>query len=255
MKNLKVIIVLVFLIGIQINLLAQENTTEQTNQSILYLNSGSTIECEIIEWKQGEYYKVQTSWDQIMLFKEDEITKIESVLDHKQLQKVYNFKEKGKYISLKGMFILGNEGPRAKGTNGFGISFSAGHRFNRLLGLGLGVGYDQFIWDSGEEMIPIFAEINGFFTPELFTGFYNIQAGYSLAFADEDYLQEEAKGGWMFYPSVGIRFGPGDQKLSLDIGYKFQEAQFTYTDIWNFSTKSQQDLVYKRLTLRFGIII
>lgn len=166
-----------------------------------------------------------------------------------------NFKEIGLYITVKGQLIAANDGERANGVNGYGVSISAGHRFSRLLAVGGGIGYDQFIWDSGEEMIPLFAEVSGFFNNTPTSVFYNLQTGYSVALSDDDFFIANASGGLSIYPSIGIRLGRSETKMTLDIGYKIQNATYSYTDLWINNTIREQELTYKRLALRLGVLL
>jgi len=55
----------------------------------------------------------------------------------------------------------------------------------------------------------------------------------------------------MIHPSVGIRLGKKDMKWTFDLGYKFQKANWVYD---NWGTISDQSILYRRLTLRTGIM-
>ncbi len=228
------------------------------NEVIIEFRNGDIIEGEVINWVPESHIIIKTAWDTSDRY---ELSKVRKVVQKSALSQIgqslkpYNFKEKGIYYAVRANFIAANQGNRASSQNGFGMSVSAGYRFNRLLGLGLGTGYDQYIWNSGEELIPIFVELNGFLKAETTTPFYNIQTGYSIALQDEGYLITDSKGGWMLYPAIGIRFGHEKTKFTLDVGYKFQNAQFTYQDVWTSTSFREQTLTYKRLSLRFGILL
>lgn len=258
MKAFKYILALIAILTFSITADCQFVETESDKTVILKLKDGSQLEGDIVEWVNEQYIVIKTSWSPNMKF---EMTQVESVIQKSTLNyggKIalpYNFKEKGIYYTAKATFIVGNDGDRAHARNGFGLSLSGGYRFNRLLGVGLGTGFDQFIWDSGEELIPIFAEVNGFLSSKHTTPFYNLQAGYSIALQDERYLQVDSDGGWMLYPSIGIRFGQQNVKYTIDMGYKFQKARYSYQDVWTSTTISDQTLTYKRLSLRFGVIL
>jgi hypothetical protein len=226
---------------------------------ILILNNGSRIEGKIIHWELDSYIEIESTWGQKLRFYNNQVKKViqKSALNSHNTNglKLYNYKETGFYGSFKGQLITGNDGDRAKSVNGIGFSVSAGYKFHRLLALGGGIGWDQYVWDSGEQLIPVFAELSGYIQPKNASLFYNIQSGYSFAQQDDLYLLTDAKGGFMLYPSVGIRFGDGPMKYTLDVGYKFQDAEFTYSDPWVPDSKSIQDVKFKRLTLRFGILL
>ncbi|MDA8693360.1 hypothetical protein N9L92_04795 [Saprospiraceae bacterium] len=255
----------VLFISLAIGLDAQKN-----DKTIIVMKSGSIIEGEIINWEDKDHLilKCKGIVDPIVI----EQKKIKNIFTQDNMDKNLlrnkskglrtfsrsiknNFKERGLYTTLKGQFITANDGDRANGVNGYGVSVSAGHRFCRLLAVGGGLGYDQFIWDSGEEMIPIFAEVSGFFNNSPTSVFYNLQTGYSFALSDEEFFIESTKGGFSIYPSIGLRFGQGETKMTLDFGYKIQNATYTYSDIWTNTTTREQNLTYKRMTLRLGVLL
>ena len=234
---------------------AQDLGSADDQKVIIYLKTGSVIEAEVIEWDFGNSITIKLPWGSQSVLLEKNIKKIiqKSTLDVSD--HFYNYEEKGLYYSFKSQLITGNAGPRANGVFGLGVSLSAGKKLSRLFNVGGGIGYDRFIWDSGENVVPIFAEISGFFNRSNASVFYNIQSGYSLAFTDEDVLIVDAKGGFMIYPSIGLRFGKEKHKFTFDVGYKFQNAEFTYLDPWFGGNRYEQTLQYKRLSIRFGILL
>ena len=258
MKNLSLQLIFTFLLLGTITGSAQEKIDLDPSKTVIIsLKSGSKLEGEVIDWKIGESITVVSAWGQEYTFERIHYENIEQVSSsyNDVILKPYNFKEKGLYYTYKMSFIKGNNGERAAEVNGFGISASAGHRFNRYFSIGGGVGYDKYIWNSGEEFFPVFVEFTGYLVPKLTTLFYNIQGGYSFAQGPEDrYLLSDAEGGLMFYPSIGVRFGPDALKITFDAGYKFQEAELTYNQPWG-QDFSEQTLTYKRLVLRLGITL
>ena len=236
------------------SLLSQKETAV-SKTAVVKLKSGTKVEGEIVEWKFDEYITLSFPWGDTTTFFQSYIHKItqESIKSHSKAPLL--IKDKGVYYNTRFHLISGNDGPRARGVFGVGVSFSAGHRFNRWLSVGGGIGYDRYIWDSGENLIPIFAEVNGFLNKTNTSMFYNLQAGYSLAMTDEQYLLSDAKGGLMIFPSIGISWGVNAYKYSLTAGYKFQHAEFTYDSPWSFGEYSEQDVLFKRLSISFGVIL
>jgi len=237
-------------------IIAQDSADpEEASAVILELTTGTTIEGYVNDWVIGEYIDIRTAWNESIVLPSSIIERViqKSTLETSFLNS-YRFRETGVYYSGKLQLIAGNEGQRAKAVNGLGFSISAGYRFNRWASVGLGSGYDRFIWNSGENFIPVFAEYTCFFNPKNTSLFTSIQAGYSFAYKDNDFLLIEAKGGAMVYPAIGLRFGRYDTKYTIDFGYKFQKAELTYTDQWQ-PARSEQRLTYRRLTLRFGILL
>ncbi len=246
MKKL-VIIFFVWAVG----LTAQAQEDKSKDIYIIELKGGSVIEAEVNDWVIGDYIDIKTRFKDSLILPVSELVK---VVQKSTMRSRYLYQETGYYATAKAQFISGNDGARARHVNGVGVSFSAGKKWSRYLNLGVGVGYDRFIWESGENLVPIFVEYTAFLIPRNTSLFANVQTGYSLAFEDAEYLQIDAKGGFMLYPSLGLRLGTGETKFLLDVGYKFQNAEFTYRDAWSPTTREQR-LTYKRLTIRFGILI
>ncbi len=233
--------------------------SEIKEEVVVYLKSGTIFSGYVKEWKVGELITIVTDAGGEYTFKGDTI---EKVLQMKLYEKSmntkfetpYNFKESGTYYAIKGSFIKGNTGDRANENPGLGISALVGKRFNRLVGVGVGVGYDSYILESGERVVPIFVEASGYLSPKHTTLAYGLSAGYSLAFNNQNYGIIDAKGGLMAHPTIGMRFGKRSMKYTLDLGYRFQKAEFTYRDLWDGRSRREQRLLYKRVTLRFGVL-
>lgn len=246
---------ILFSIALLLAALVASGQTNKDELMVVYLKDGSIIEGYISEWNYGETLRLKSKSGGISyVFPADKIEKVQQ----KSLMEIgneYTFNESGKYFAWRGQGIIGNEGTRANETPGYGFSFLAGYRLNRFVGLGVGVGYDKYIDDTSEELIPVFAEFSGYALAKNTSLSYSLALGYSFAQADPDNRVINAEGGLLIYPSIGLRFGRGPVKYTIDLGYKFQDATFTYLDPWNGSTRYEQDLKYKRLTLRFGIMI
>lgn len=231
-----------------------------TEEVVVFLKSGTMFSGKVKEWKVGEQITIVTDAGNEFTFEGDAVDKIiqmklyEKSLSLKQ-EIPYNFKESGIYYAIKGQFIKGNFGLRANENHGAGFSILMGTRYNRYIGVGVGVGYDSYSLDSGERVVPFFVEASGYLSPKHTTLSYGLAAGYSLAFDNLDFNIIEAKGGMMVHPHIGLRFGKRKMKYTLDLGYRFQKAAFTYRDIWDGRSRNEQRLLYKRVTLRFGVLI
>ena len=219
---------------------------------IVILKDHSQVKGFVNEWVIGEYIDLRTGWASHFVISSEHIKKIKQ-LNLKE-KKPYNFEETGYYTTGKAQYITGNNGDRANGSGGYGISLSVGKRYSRWAAFGFGVGFDKYIIDSGENLIPIFAEYTSYLQEKNNSLYFNCQAGYSFAIKSERLGIAEAKGGLMIYPSLGIRLGSLDTRYTIDVGYKFQRASFTYQDFWRSGT-SEQQLTYKRLAIRLGLLI
>jgi hypothetical protein len=232
-----------------------QSSPSENKTAVVELQNGTRVQGEIIKWVPGDSIRLAFAWGDTISFYESQIKRIEQNLLPSQNHIPYTFNEKGFYCSLQLNFINGNEGNRAQGSMGLGGNISAGHRFNRYFAVGGGIGYDRFIWDSGENLVPLFTEFTGFLNESNTSLFYNFKIGYALASKNDVFGITEARGGFMLNPNLGIRWDTGTVKYLLGIGYKFQDAQFTYASPWQANDISIQDLYYQRLTLSLGLTI
>lgn len=226
---------------------------DEKERAIIYLKGGSQIEATIIEWVEDSGVKLITLWGQEMFFPADRIHKIKSLT--KKTSSHYVFKEKGIFYSMSAGLITGNNGVRNAETNGYTFSFSSGIRLHRLLSIGIGTSVDQYAHGFGEKMHPIFIDLRSYLLPKNSTFVVNLQTGYSLAFKNENKGITHAKGGFMFYTSLGMSFGDSVTKYSIDLGYKFQKATWVYTNQWDTRLSNEFRLDYQRFVLRFGIVL
>ncbi len=234
----------------------QSQQTE-SDLMVVYLKDGSKMQGYIQKWDYETKLYLQTESGSIYEFPAKSIDRVvqKSLIELESPGPSYTFKELGLYYSWRVQGIIGNNGDRLNDTPGYGFSFLTGYRLNRLIGVGLGVGYDKLIDDSGEEVIPLFTEFTGYAQAVNTSLSYSLGLGYSFARENRALGIVDASGGLLIYPAIGVRFGGGKLKYTLDLGYKFQNATFTYLDPWDGRTTREQRLTYKRLTLRFGILI
>jgi hypothetical protein len=236
-----------------VGLLAQEADSELM---VVYLKDGSKMEGYIQKWDYETKLYLKSTAGSIFEFPAKSVDKVvQKSLMALETGPSYTFNEAGIYYAWRIQGLVGNNGGRFNDTPGYGFSFLAGYRTNRLLGVGIGVGYDKLVNDSGEEVIPVFAEFSGYLQPVNTSLYYSLGVGYSFARENRDLGIIDGKGGLLLYPAIGVRFGDGKLKYTMDLGYKFQKASFTYLDRWNPQTTHEQRLTYRRLTLRFGILI
>ena len=227
---------------------------DEDKRAILFLKGGSQLEVTIIEWDEDLGIKVITTWGQEMFFPADRIQKVKA-LTKEAYNSHYVFKEKGIFYSMAGGLLTGNNGVRNNDRNGYTFSFSTGYRLSRLLSIGIGTSVDQYAYGSGERMHPIFLDFRSYLLPKNSTFVLNVQTGYSLAFKNENKGISDAKGGFMFYPSLGMSFGGSVTKYSIDLGYKFQQATWTNISQWDTRNSTEFRTVYQRFVLRFGIVL
>lgn len=254
---MRTIIILTLSLIISTCVIAQKAASSaEEDMYIIKLKTGSTFEAEILEWQIDEYITVKTKWNESLVLPTSAISKVmqKSSLETIKKGKPYNFEETGLYYSGRLNLIAPNGGVRGDEKFGFGFSASAGKKYSRLVAVGAGIGYNKFLLGTGEGVLPVFVEYTSFFMPRHNSLFFNIQTGYSFAFKNEEFRITDAKGGLMVYPNIGLRYGKNDVKYTIDIGYKIQNAEFTYAADFS-ALRREQRLTYRRLSLRMGILL
>ena len=218
---------------------------------VVYLKDGSAISGQLVEWTYGEEIIIE-SQGITLIFPDAEIKKVVEQSKSVKIRPPVIHKNKGLYYTAKMIFMVGNDGSRAHHKVGYGVSASTGYQWNQYIGAGIGLGYRQFVWDSAEDVIPVFAEVRGFFGNNVIRPHYNVEIGYAFAKGDSDLNLAEAKGGMTFYPSFGISVGRKEFKTTVDLGYNFQKADFTYSSDFDDRVRSEQRLTFRRLSVRLG---
>jgi hypothetical protein len=134
---------------------------------------------------------------------------------------------------------------------GVGFTHAIGWKFSRMLSAGVGAGWETFHASSGVYYIPVFAEMRGFLFEKKVSPYYALRAGYGIAKENRD-LGADAKGGWMASAEAGYRFGGrSGVNFFTGIGFRFQK---TLIRDEGFDWFTQEDILYRRTELRFGII-
>ena len=219
------------------------------NRVIVFLDNGSKFEAKLLDWNQELETMTFEAFGNEVVFPSKEIKKIVHLGAIET--EAYTFKETGPYFHARMNLITGNPGNREYQEPGIGLSFSAGKRFNRFASVGVGIGFDEFIVGTSENILSTFGEFSGYLFENNQSISYNVAAGYGFAFKDEDARLTSATGGWMVHPALGLRLGKKKLKWTFDVGYKFQKANWVYE---NWGTISDQRILYRRLTLRTGVM-
>lgn len=165
-------------------------------------------------------------------------------------KKVYAFRERGWFNRTS--FTMPNGVYQGEALFGAGLHSLTGFQFNRLLGAGIGLGFDTFNPEAGENVASVYGELQSFLTKTKTSPFVSFGAGYGFAFRNRNNFITKAEGGLRFHPAVGVRLGADkDLNLLLDVGYIFQTA--TYTREFDFFDQTEVRKVdFRRFTLRLG---
>ena len=258
MKTIRNIICFLALLT-SFGLAAQEEVSVQEEvlyEDVVYLINGSVFRGQILSYHSNGQLVLKALGGHELTFSANVIKKVvqERITSAgKKKDKSYAFKEKGIYHQSS---LSINSGSTAWNGNliiGSGFQHIVGYQFMRQLGLGMGLGVDYYNIPAREIVFPLFVELRTYLNENNTAPFFALASGYSFAFKNEDRGIIDAKGGFMTYPSFGFRLGASDEtNVTLDAGVKFQKSTFTRAG-WALESFTQE-MLYKRLTIRLGLL-
>ena len=232
---------------------------EQKIVDIVWLNDGSKLTGTIIKWELDRGMEFQLATGAMITIPKDEIRRVmqdtpflvensRERVPYVREPKPYAFKETGWYQNTSGFLNVSILG-------GAGISHVMGYRYNRMLGIGLGIGIETNDFTAYRNIVPVFVEARGFLLPQKITPYYALKLGYGFGMKNEANGTLDAKGGIHISPEVGVRFGGGDVSYYLGIEYKLQNATFVWNGWdWSGNTTVTDKVSYRRFELRTGLL-
>ncbi len=224
----------------------------------VWLKDGSTLSGTILKWElaRGMEFKLMTG--ALVQISKGDIAKVYQGVPFMAMEPIYYsgrrkglrpyaFKETGLYNTFSGFLNF-------SGSGGAGVHYSIGHKFSRMLGVGIGTGFETNDFNYTRNIIPVYAEARGYFLPKKITPYYAAKIGYGFALKNEVNGTIDAKGGFYFSPEIGVRFGGKSVNYYLGIEYKIQNATFT-NSFWPWEGQGifTDKLSYRRFELRTGI--
>ncbi|MDZ4749482.1 MAG: hypothetical protein SH808_13425 [Saprospiraceae bacterium] len=249
--------VLLFIL-ISANLLnAQDSVSTKPIVDVVWLKDGSKLSGTILKWELALGMEFKLITGAIVNIPKEEIMKVYQDLPFSsQVKQVpefyprgprhYSFREQGIYQTISGFLNFSDPG-------GAGVHYSIGHRFNRLLGVGIGAGFESNDFFYTRNIVPVYAEARGFLLPQRISPYYALKIGYGFALEDPINGTLDAKGGIHFCPEFGVRFGGRTVNYYLGFEYKIQNATFRTTDWWNGGEFTDK-VSYRRFELRTGLV-
>ncbi len=225
---------------------------------VVWLKDGSKLRGIILKWdlERGMHFKLLTGAE-IDIPKKDINRVMQDVpvsegnegvkYAYVKPPKVYAFRETGWYQNTSGFFNFSYSG-------GAGIHHAMGYRFSRMLGVGLGTGIETHDFDAVRNIIPVYAEARGFLAPKRVTPYYAIKIGYGFALKDVSRGTIDAKGGFHFSPEFGVRFGGADVNYYFGVEYLLQDATFTSGGSDFGGGMFTDEVSYRRVELRTGLL-
>lgn len=252
LKKLSLLIISLLIFTGTIN---SQNESDDKTIDIIWLKDGSRLRGTILEWDLEKGMKFQLATGATIFIEKTDIEKVvqESTETEKvdrsvrntYLPRPYSFREQGWYHNTSGFLNISAMG-------GAGVHHVMGYRFNRMFGVGLGTGIESHDFNWVRNIVPVYAEARGFFLPQKITPYYAVKIGYGFALNDPNSGTTDARGGFHFSPELGMRFGGGDVSYYLGLEYKIQNASFT-NEWWGGGT-SRDEISYRRLELRTGLL-
>lgn len=220
----------------------------------VYLNNGSHIVGKIIFYQPNDTLKVQVAGEQILHFPPEQVKKIRmsspSQKNANRAEKLYHFRERGFYDALSFAVNLGRSSQAHQGT---GFQNVVGYQFHRLVGGGIGVGYDSYYIKNGESnVLSVFGEYRGYLSQRNISEYWTIAAGYGQPSSIKNDYLTHLKGSFMVQPTVGFRFGASNRyNFFADAGFRLQQIRFENNNEW---TQNHYTVTYRRWILRGGIL-
>jgi len=230
---------------------------------VVWLKDGSRLRGTIIKWEleRGMEFKLLTGAEIVIPKKDIDRVMQDVPIDtgselheysYVKQPKVYSFKEEGWYQNTSGFINFSFSG-------GAGIHHAMGFRFSRMLGVGLGTGIETHDFSEVRNIIPVYAEVRGFFAPKKVSPYYALKLGYGFALKEVNNFesqveQTKAVGGIHISPELGIRFGGGDVSYYAGVEYKIQDATYTYESFFQSGATFTDVISYRRVEFRTGIL-
>ena len=260
--NMKPALISLIFICIACSVFAQKTQTSD----VIILKNGDRLSGQLLQYKQNEEAILKLADGTEITIKDNEIERIiqEVVTDEKNHKaseslepepKVYiKPKSKGMYNITQLSFAMGsgNEEGLALGA---GISTILGYQIKPMVGIGLGIGLDNYA-RRGETIYPVFVDVRSYlpFSKKPYAYYIALNGGYGFAFARESIGINAAEGGYMAHAAIGYRTTTKEGvDVNLDIGAKFQKANFS-RDLFNGDIEVR-NLTFQRLVVRVGIAL
>ncbi|MFT5834185.1 MAG: sRNA-binding regulator protein Hfq [Cognaticolwellia sp.] len=229
------------------------NADAQYYEEVVYLTNGSVIRGNVLE-QTKETIKIEITGGSILVYKMSEVEKIvkeEKKLKFKKKERDYQIKETGYYNAISVGFLpgLGQFGDFAFGGS---LHYTFGYQYKPILGAGIGIGGDAYIYDAIQNIIPIYLEGRGYFSNKPFSAYYSVNAGYGFALRSNAWNVTDEKGGIYVHPKIGFRFpSRSNAAFTMELGYSYQRATFTYDD---WQGRYEDKISFRRISMRFGVL-
>lgn len=252
-ENTLIVLLLLFMAVAPIQAIAQAATID-----IVTMKDGRVLKGKIQKYAPGQTLVFTTTDGQQLEISDVDVAKIQQGMElgdespNRLTNELPTAKTHGLYANSMLLFAVGSSGDEGL-TLGAGFSEVVGYQMNKVLGLGIGFGIDNYS-RRGETVYPLFGEVRALLPSKKNVGnFYALAGGgYSLGIARKSLDIEKAEGGPVGYFALGYRASTIEGvDIYLDLGAKFQEAHFVRT-LYNGDVEVR-DIDFRRIMIRVGV--
>lgn len=224
------------------SVLIGQDTTEYKDK--IYLKNGSRLTGKVLEYSIKDSVKFKLNGGQPISFPTALIKKIEMGAGKTKSYTAYDFKENLFYARTQISSLIGRD------NSGLSVNQAFGYQYRSWLGVGVGIGIDNYYKEEGNDLMPVFLEIRSYLLKQNASPYVALRYGYAFAFADEEIGQVEAQGDYFWNPVIGYRLGSGRPFIDIFCGAKLQKASYKSRDGWG---ELNYALVYRRYD--FGLAL
>ena len=231
----------------------------QRDKVILY--GESKFVGKLIFYRPGDSVQLQLKNGEIVTFPQRIVKKVvmEEVKPEKmKAEKVYSFKERGIYNVTYFNLSFGKTSQQwGNNSSHIGVALEniTGFQFNRLVGAGLGIGFDNYYATGNDaNVLSLFSEVRGYLSRQNMSPYYSFSSGVGFPMVNtKDNLNLSGhRGGLMVHPAIGLRFGASSHiNFFADIGAKYQRIHYNQINTWS---ENRYRITYLRWVLRGGIV-
>lgn len=249
MNLTKFTLVSLFIIAFSIQVFSQKEKKKESrwyNETTVELHNGSILKGKLIH-QDATSVKIEIVGGSIFVFPAKEVKEITTTGEKIYTQvKDYRYNREGDYIFMSATVNA------TEFDGGFGLHAVYGRQFSNYLAVGVGGGFTQMSVNGGIRTIPIYAEVRGNVLENPVTPIYSCALGYGFGLANTDADIINAKGGFYFYPALGLRFDKQNgTAITIDFGYQFHNMEITSQ---RFNGTNIDDIQFRRFSIRGGLM-
>ncbi len=230
---------------------------QKSGKDVVYLRNGDRYHGNIISWQKDSFMVFRSTEGIELTIPDAMVVRIQmgSEMSYEK-PALSKLKNKSKPGALSGLFVQSQSQLAFGGSHngdllvGAGLHLMAGYQWKPALCTALGFGVDSY--STPETMLPLFAEVRGYWPlSKNWLTYAGFAGGYSFALTNEEYAIDVAEGGWMWHPSIGLSKITDNASVSFDLGMKRQSLYYER----NFSEDyfEKVDILFRRIAFRFGL--